>query len=253
MSYLYFPSPIKKKVVSPFNNNIQKSNFTTFNQMKKSLINIATNTSKSIKLGRSRNYLKTTYTLDTFYSSDTNEENNKTEKKNYSTINNLKHSFKKSKKQYFNNETIKKEIEANKFFKYLKNHFALKEKEKMKVNLYNFTLEKNRKILNEKIKKYKNISIKVDEIKEKSQFLNLVSNYICPVLEREVDKKRYLNKKENQKKKLKNLNERILKERRHISLDLDRKNYMRVTTLYNRKYENLELGLQNLKNKLGIF
>ena len=79
MSNLYFPSPIKK-VNAPFkNNNIKKSNFTTFYKTKKSLINAGTNTSKSLKHG-SRKFLKTTYTLDTFYSSD-NDENNKTEKK----------------------------------------------------------------------------------------------------------------------------------------------------------------------------
>ena len=251
MSNIYFQSPIKK-LNPPFkNNNIKKSNFTTFYRTKKSLMNVGTNTSKSLKHG-SRNFLKTTYTLDTFYSSDLNDENNKIENKNFSTVNNRTHSFKKTKKHCFNNEGIKNEIEANKFFKYLKNHFALKEKEKLKINLYNFTLEKNRQKLYEKMNKYKNISLKIDEIKEKSSFLNLVSNYICPVIEREVDKKRHLNKKEIQKKKLKKINDKILKDRRTISLDFNKKNYMRVTTLYNRKYENRELELQKLKIKLGL-
>ncbi len=143
-------------------------------------------------------------------------------------------------------------MKANRFFIYLKNHFALKEKERFKINLFNFTLEKYRKILNEKINKYSGISGKVQDIKKKSQILQIVSNYINPIVERVADKKKHLNKKLIQETKLKKLDEKIKRDRKCVSLDSNIKNYLRVTSLYNRKYEDNIFDSQKIKIKLGL-
>ena len=259
MNSIYFPSPLKK-IKPPFiNSKTQTSNFTKFYKNKETFSNRKTNlntdTSKTNRNLNQRNLFKTTYTLDTFYTSEGNEEL-KSEKKNISNtichINNTSNIVKNKKKVYIKNEKLKKEMKANRFFIYLKNHFALKEKERFKINLFNFTLEKYRKILCEKINKYNGISGKVEDIKKKSQFLQIVSNYINPIVERVANKKKHLNKKEIQEVKLKKINEKIKRDRNCVSLDSNRKKYLRVTSLYNRKYEDIIFEAQKIKIKLGL-
>ena len=259
MNCIYFPSPLKKLKPPFINNKTQTSNFTKFYKNKETFSNRKTNlntgTSKTNRNLNQRNLFKTTYTLDTFYTSEGNEEL-KSEKKNISNticyINNKSNIVKNKKKIYVKNEKLNKEIQANRFFTYLKNHFALKEKERFKINLFNFTLEKYRKILNEKINKYSGISGKVQDIKKKSQILQIVSNYINPIVERVADKKKHLNKKLIQETKLKKLDEKIKRDRKCVSLDSNIKNYLRVTSLYNRKYEDNIFDSQKIKIKLGL-
>ena len=259
MNCIFLPSPLKK-IKPPFKNSkTQTSNFTKFYKNKETFSNRKTNlntdSSKTNRTRNQKNLFKTTYTLDTFYTSEAHDEL-KSEKKNISNticyINNNSNIDNKKKKVYIKNDKLKKEIQANRFFTYLKNHFALKEKERFKINLYNFTLDKYRKTLHEKINKYHGISGKVEDIKKKSQFLQIVSNYINPIVERAADKKRHINKKEIQEIKLKKLDEKIKKERKCISLDSNINKFLRVTTLYNRKFEDNIFDGQKIKIKLGL-
>ncbi len=107
MNSIYFPSPLKK-IKPPFiNSKTQTSNFTKFYKNKETFSNRKTNlntdTSKTNRNLNQRNLFKTTYTLDTFYTSEGNEEL-KSEKKNISNtichINNTSNTVKNKKKVY---------------------------------------------------------------------------------------------------------------------------------------------------------
>jgi hypothetical protein len=230
------------------------------------------NEKEKIKLIKGRNINKTynkqhinflKNTGDTFYTNKTNNDgdskninlikttsySNKVNNRNKSYISpNLTFStnkkFLKKKKILLNKET-----EAKNFLKYLKNHFAIKEKEKSRVNLYNFVLDKNKDMLKEKMNKFRNISGKVKDINEKSKFLNIMTSYINPIVERIRDKKINISKKKILDEKYKILENKLNRKKYCISLDRNTKNFIRVSTLYKQKYEIPEIRIENLRLK----
>ena len=259
---------MKNSIIFPFTNpnspktNSEKkikSNFTLFKRINNSLNKLTTRNPLSSKIIKVDN--KFLYTSNTFYTNNTNSENDSQKKifiSTYSSINNLLNNNKSySIKNYTNtpikkNKTIKniqlkKENEAKNFFGYLKNHFSIKEREKFKINLYNFILDKNKDMLTEKIKKYKSINENIKTINEKSQFLQMMTSYLCPIIERIRDKKVNIIKKQINDEKYKEVEKQLYKKRYCISLD-DKKNnnYLRISNLYKLKYESPEKRIQNL-------
>jgi hypothetical protein len=256
---------MKNSIIFPFTNpnspktNSEKkikSNFTLFKRINNSLNKLTTRNPLSSKIIKVDN--KFLYTSNTFYTNNTNSENDSQKKifiSTYSSINNLLNNNKSySIKNYTNtpikkNKTIKniqlkKENEAKNFFGYLKNHFSIKEREKFKINLYNFILDKNKDMLTEKIKKYKSISRNIKIINEKSQFLQMMTGYICPIIEKIRHKKMNIIKKQINDEKCKEIENLLFKKRYCVSLN-EKKiiNYIRISNLYNQKYDNSEKNL----------
>ena len=58
-------------------------------------------------------------------------------------------------------------------------------------------------MLKEKMNKFRNISGKVKDINEKSKFLNIMTSYINPIVERIRDKKINISKKKSLMKNIK--------------------------------------------------
>ena len=91
-------------------------------------------------------------------------------------------------------------------------------------------------------------------MKTKTEFIRIITNYIYPIFERTVNKKKLLNRKALLENKIKILKEKNENERRYISLDtnMNHRNYVRISALYNRKYENNDMEIENLKNRLSL-
>ena len=236
-----------------------KSNFILFSRMNNSIKKLTTSNPLSSKIITIDNrFLQTS---NTFYTNNTNCETDSKKKffiSTYSSVNNLLNTNKSysinnytnspiKKNKTIKNIQLKKENEAKNFFYYLKNHFAIKEREKFKINLYNFVLDKNKDMLTEKIKKYQSISGNIKQVNEKSQFLQMMTGYICPIIERIRDKKITILKKQINDEKYKELEKQLYKKRYCISLENKKTiNYLRVSNLYKQKYESPEKRIQNL-------
>ena len=233
-----------------------KSNFIIFSRINNSLNKTILRNPFSQTIKKINNKFLTT--SNTFYINKTNNENysqKKHFKSIYSNANNLLNNNKSysinnnnniqiKKNKTIKNIQLKKENEANNFFCYLKNHFTIKEKEKFKINLYNFVLDKNKEKFTEKIKKYKSISRNIKIINEKSQFLQMMTGYICPIIEKIRHKKMNIIKKQINDEKCKEIENLLFKKRYCISLN-EKKiiNYIRISNLYNQKYDNSEKNL----------
>ena len=232
---------LRKKILLPLKNEKIKEKFINpFN----TIGTIATTTSSNFFKYDNKKLMKTTYTFDTFYSNVTNEEN-KVDKK-ITTTNTFRRGIKN-----IQNDKLKKENDANKFLNYLKNHFSYTNREKKNYDIYD-------PLANYKIKRkpsnFSSISGRVKEMKDKTEFIRIITNYIFPIFERTVNKKKQLNKKALLENRMKLLKEKNENERRYISLDSGHsyRNYIRVSSLYNRKYESKDMELENLKIRLGF-
>ena len=85
---------------------------------------------------------------------------------------------------------LKKVKKENDFLTYFKNHFnSSKKKEKYKINLMDFTNEKKIKELEEKKKKFQNISNDLEDIKKRTKLVKLITYYISPFVENEKKEK----------------------------------------------------------------
>ena len=232
---------LRKKILHPLKNEkINEKFITPFN----TIGTTPTNTSSNFYKYDNKKFLKTTYTIDTFYTNLTNDEN-KVDKK-ITTMNIFRKGIKN-----IQNEKIKKENEANKFLNYLKNHFSYTNREKKNHDIY-------APLANYKIKRkptnFSSISGRVKEMKDKTEFIRIITNYIFPIFERTVNKKKQLNKKALLENRMKLLKEKNENERRYISLDthMNHINYVRISALYNSKYENNDMEIENLKNRLSL-
>jgi hypothetical protein len=80
-------TPIRNKLINPFKNyEVNETNFAKYNSMKNSFLKKG----KPSKNGN-KHFLRTTYTIDTFQTSDFGEENkSKNNEKRYLTLKNLK-------------------------------------------------------------------------------------------------------------------------------------------------------------------
>ena len=233
---------LRKKILHPLKNEkINEKFINPFN----TIGTTPTNTSSNFYKYDNKKFLKTTYTIDTFYTNLTNDEN-KVDKK-ITTMNIFRKGIKN-----IQNEKIKKENEANKFLNYLKNHFSYTNRERKNNDIYdpmaNFKITK-------KPTNYSSISGRVKEMKTKTEFIRIITNYIYPIFERTVNKKKLLNRKALLENKIKILKEKNENERRYISLDthMNHRNYVRISALYNSKYENNDdMEIENLKNRLSL-
>ena len=239
-------TPIRNKLVNPFKNYVvNETNFAKYNSMKNSFLKKGLKPSKNGK----KHFLRSTYTIDTFQTSDFNEENkSKNNEKPYLTLKNLKLHNKE-----IEEAKIKEENEANKFFNHIKNHLAMNDKENFNKNnyIYDNNLEK-KKNKGQKLVQFRSISQRIKGIKEKAQLLKLVSHYLFPFVEKAVYKKKYKNKKAEKERKLKLLNDKIERNRRFVSLDSNSNNYLRCSVLYNRPYEYNALELQKVNLKMNL-
>ena len=232
---------LRKKILHPLKNEkINEKFINPFN----TIGTTPTNTSSNFYKYDNKKFLKTTYTIDTFYTNLTNDEN-KVDKK-ITTMNIFRKGIKN-----IQNEKIKKENEANKFLNYLKNHFSYTNRERKNNDIYD-------PLANYKIKKkpnnYNSISGRVKEMKDKTEFIRIITNYIFPIFERTVNKKKQLNRKALLENRIKLVKEKNEYEKRFISLDTghSHRDYIRVSSLYNRKYESKDMELENLKIRLGF-
>ncbi len=234
-------SHLRKKILLPLKiEKIKENDINPFH----TIGTVTTTTSSNFFKYNNKKLMKTTYTFDTFYTNVTNDEN-KVDKK-IATMNNFRKGIKN-----IQNEKLKKENDANKFLNYLKNHFSYTNRERKNNDIYD-------PLANYKIKKkpnnYNSISGRVKEMKDKTEFIRIITNYIFPIFERTVNKKKQLNKKALLENRMKLLKEKNENERRYISLDSGHsyRNYIRVSSLYNRKYESKDMELENLKIRLGF-
>ena len=234
-------SHLRKKILLPLKiEKIKENDINPFH----TIGTVTTTTSSNFFKYNNKKLMKTTYTFDTFYTNVTNDEN-KVDKK-IATMNNFRKGIKN-----IQNEKLKKENDANKFLNYLKNHFSYTNREKKNHDIYD-------PLANYKIKRkptnFSSISGRVKEMKDKTEFIRIITNYIFPIFERTVNKKKQLNKKALLENRMKLLKEKNENERRYISLDSGHsyRNYIRVSSLYNRKYESKDMELENLKIRLGF-
>ena len=234
-------SHLRKKILLPLKiEKIKENDINPFH----TIGTVTTTTSSNFFKYNNKKLMKTTYTFDTFYTNVTNDEN-KVDKK-ITTINTFRRGIKN-----IQNDKLKKENDANKFLNYLKNHFSYTNREKKNHDIYD-------PLANYKIKRkptnFSSISGRVKEMKDKTEFIRIITNYIFPIFERTVNKKKQLNRKALLENRMKLLKEKNENERRYISLDSGHsyRNYIRVSSLYNRKYESKDMELENLKIRLGF-
>ena len=168
-------SHLRKKILLPLKiEKIKENDINPFH----TIGTVTTTTSSNFFKYNNKKLMKTTYTFDTFYTNVTNDEN-KVDKK-IATMNNFRKGIKN-----IQNEKLKKENDANKFLNYLKNHFSYTNRERKNNDIYD-------PLANYKIKKkpnnYNSISGRVKEMKDKTEFIRIITNYIFPIFERTVNK-----------------------------------------------------------------
>ena len=144
---------------------------------------------------------------------------------------------------------LKKVKKENDFLTYFKNHFNVsKNKEKYKINLMDFKNEKKRKELEEKKKRFQNISYDLEDIKKRTKLVKLITYYISPFVENEKKEKMKIIKRN----KLNLNNQNMQRKKNSIKIKGDNKEYVKLQNLFRLQRNFSDLGIQT-KNKKKRF
>jgi hypothetical protein len=149
-----------------------------------------------------------------------------------------------------NNKKKEKDDIENDFMKYYKNHSYTTQRTRFKVNLINFTNEKRLKVLESRRKLFQHISKDVEEIKNRTKLIKVITNYISPYVEKNKNAKLKMLKK-TKEKKLK-LNQQNSKSEKNFlkSNENSPRNYLKIISLCKVKRNNSDIGFQKSKIKI---
>ena len=136
----------------------------------------------------------------------------------------------------------------NDFMKYYKNHLYTTQRNKFKVNLLNFINEKRLKLFESRRKVFQNISKDIEELKNRTRLIQVITNYISPYVERKKNAKiKMLKSKEKNLK----LNQQHVKSQKNFfqSNENSPGNYLKIIHLFKMKRNNSDIGFQKSKIK----